>query len=136
MFTYAILTYLIVKTKGTAQIGNWLSFSGSTILMAPPLFQLIGNRKIIKSLRDNMNSEYYKEIAPYLEKARIKEFTMYNPRDLGIAILGFGLTSAGFGINLINSEELIASPALDHSDAINPAGASNKSSFPVNSAKQ
>lgn len=115
-----ILTYLVFKTKGISQIGNWLSFNGSIMLMIPPLLQLIGNREIIKALKKGTNSKYYERIAPHLEKARIREFTMYKPRDLVVMILGFGLTSAGFGINLLSSETLNANPASEYSDATNP----------------
>ena len=117
--TETILTYLVFKKKGISQVGNWLSFNGSVILMLPPLFQLIENRKIINALKKGASGKYYNKIAPHLENARIRDFTMYKPRDLALALLGLGLISAGFGINLLSSETLNVSRASEYSDATN-----------------
>lgn len=91
------LAYLL-KVKGTAQLGNIVSFAGSLILSIPPIKQALTNKDFHSALRPLKKANISSELGglvPDVEGAQAKAFITFSWWDLICLIVGTVVLAVG-----------------------------------------
>lgn len=110
IFIFALLSLslclLVVKYKGTGQLGNALSFLGSVATLVPPFNQLISNRLFFKVISIQSTPEL-RDLDDALEAQRRKAFMSFKTFDFVLVVGGLILMSTGFLASIVTSPDRV-----------------------------